>query len=473
MSVTIEINSVDKSGDIEQESVSMSFALGKQPSNLSFVVKGNKTLPTLGQSIVVKDNGVNVFKGIITDRTDEVIGKLVIKHKFSCMDGYYELDSLLISKAYNDTTAGVVILDIINTFTTGFTLDIPASTPIVKTIRFNYEQPSSAFNKIANIIGWDWYIDANYVVHFFPPNDILAPYEINDTDGNLAWSSLDFTSNLTELKNVVYVRGGEYDDAIAGADAIDSYLADGTQTAFPLVYRYSNVQVTVDAVAKTVGVDYVDSIDDFDCLYNYQEKLVRFPSASKPTVGQLVKVFGDAKVPIIVQAIDSTSIVAYGTREAIEINKSINSIEEAELLASSLIDLWKDGSKEGSFRTNQSGFVVGQTVTINSVKFGVNTTYKINRVKATLKTKDELEYEIQFLKSGQTTLADILVGLIGKEKDNIVISNNEVIQKLRTVDDDFSMTDEIVSVTKKTGPYYWSPVTGDHEPIVWDFFTWS
>lgn len=455
MSIVIEINSVDRSSDIEQDSVTLQQNMTKEPALLYFSIKGEKTMPLLGQSVVLTEDSVDLFKGVIVERREQVIGKLVVAYDYVCMDDTHNLDARLVSKAYNDTTAGAVVADIISSFTTGFTLDIPGTTPSVKSVRFNYEQPSRALQKIANEIGWDWYVDPADVVHFFAPTEEAPAITITDDSGNFVFNSLRFDRNIIELRNVIYVRGGEYLDPISEADAQDKYLADGEQVAFPLVYRYNNVQATLDDVPLTIGVDYIDDPTGFDVLYNFQEKLLKWPEASKPTTGQVVKVFGNAYVPLIVLAEDTDSIIAYGRREGIEINKNINSVEEAELLAFSLIDKWRTGSHEGTFQTSQTGLRVGQNVLINSTKFGVNETYKINRIRGQMDGHDRFIYDVQFIKSGQTTLTDMLIDLIGKERENIVISDQEVVQRVRNLTDTFGMTDEIVEVVKTSPPYVW------------------
>lgn len=471
MSIVIEIATVDRTSDISQQSIKYKQSLSKAPATFSFKIEGNKTMPNMGDAILVKQDGSNFFRGTITDKNEDMRGGKRVSYSFMCMDGYYELDRKLVIKAYNNTDVSAVVTDIVNTFTSGFTLDIPASTPSVKTVRFNYEQPSRCIQKLMNTVGWDWYIDQENVVHIFAPETNTAPFEITDTAGKHIMGSLNLDQNINELKNIVYIRGGEYEDPIAEGDAVDLYKANGTDNTFPLVYRYGSTQVTVDNVAQTVGVDYLDDPVSFDCLYNFQEKLVRFPDGTLAD-GEVVRVFGDAKVPLIVQAQDDDSVLAFGEREALEINKSINSIEEAEVLGSALLDQWKEGAKSGGFDSYEKGWVVGQTLTVNSTLMGINEEFKINRVSATMRDSDSFKFKVDFIKSGQTTFTDLLIGLIGRDTDNITIADNEVLQKLKSIVDTFGLTDEIVSITSTTGPYGWGPVTTKTE-AKWGFFTWG
>lgn len=459
--ITITINSVDRTGDVATNSVRYSKTLSKSPATFQFGMRGNKTpLPTVGQSIVVANSGTAIFKGTITERVDRIEQGLVKGYTFMCMDGYFELDRRLVVKAYQNTTLGDVVTDIINNYTTGFTLNIPATTPSVNTVKFNYEQPSQCIQKLVNAAGWDWNVSATDVVSIFEPMSSTAPTVVNDDNGSIQYGTLQFERDILELANVVYIRGGEYEDPISEADSIDKYEANGVDNTFPLVYRYGAVQVTVNGTAQDVGKDFIDEAADHDCLYNFNEKLVRFPDGTLSS-GDIVRVFGNAKVPLIIQAEDSESVEEYGRREYIDINKSITSIEEAELLATSRLDQKREGAKDGEFETLMDGWEVGQAVTINSTKFGVNDTYKVNRVAASLHDHENFIYSIEFIKSGQTDLVDMLIGLLGREKDNITISDAEVLQKLRKVTDTFGFDDEIVSVTKTIGPYkYGTAATG-------------
>ena len=536
MSLVITINSVDRTNDVAQESLSLEMQLSKSPSSLSFDMEGIKDpVPVTGQSVVLSEDGTDIFKGTIIERSDSVVGgQMLQSYSYVCLDGFYEMDRRLVVKAYNDTDAVSIVQDLVDNFMDGFTLDAPVTSPSVNTARFNYEQPSRCITKIANGVGWDWYVDANSVIRFFPVSELVAPISITDDAGTLEYKSLKFDQSVTELRNRIFVRGGRYSDAISAADAVDLYEANGVDQTFPLVYRYESVQVTVNDVAQTVGVDFINqminvealvssgaatsantnqlinsgatfvtngvsvgdqvqntndatyaivvSVDSettltlnrnifplgtesynirerlLDCLYNFQEKLVRFPDGTLLAL-DVCRVFGNAQIPLIVQAEDPESILAYGVREGIEIDQTINSIEEAELLAFARLDQWKDGSKEGSFQTRETGLVVGQTLNINSVKFGVTDTYKINKVSGSMNGHDEFIYSVDFIKSGETTFTDIIIGLIGKSREEISISPNEVIQRFRKVEDAFSMSDEIVSVTTTEGPYGYAPVT--------------
>lgn len=411
----------------------------------------------MGQEITLTEDEETLFKGTIVQRDDEVIGGLLLGVKITVKDGLHKFDALLVNKAYNDTTAVAVVQDIVDNFSTGFTLEAPATSPSVSSIRFNYELPSKCLQAIAQQIGWDWFIDSDDVVHFFAKGDKVAPFEVTDDNGMLIYNSLSFSSDILQLKNSVFLRGGEYLDDVSEADALDKYTADGQQVVFNIGYKYSDVQVSINGVAKTVGADFLDDAASYDCLYNFQEKLIRFREDNKPTVGQIIKVFGNVYVPLIVQSEDSDSVTQYGRREGVKIDKTITSVLEAETACSAILDEWSQGSYEGSFKTREKGLRAGQMITINSASFGVNDTFKINRIRGKMNGHDSFEYEIQFIKSGNIDFTDIMVDLLGKEKKNLTIADNETVQRLRKFTDELEATDELISFTKTNGPYIYGP----------------
>ena len=63
-----------------------------------------------------------------------------------------------------------IAVDIITTFCAGkgFTTNhVQTGNFLIPSIKFNYQQPSKALQSLANLVGWDWFIDPNKDLHFF------------------------------------------------------------------------------------------------------------------------------------------------------------------------------------------------------------------------------------------------------------------------------------------------------------------
>jgi hypothetical protein len=66
-----------------------------------------------------------------------------------------------------------------------------------------------------------------------------------------------------------------------------------------------------------------------------------------------------------------------------------------------------------------------------------------------------------------------MVALLGRDRKNIVISDDEVVQRLLKFTDSFGIGDEITETTKTVGPYRYAPVTGGHTVAKYNFSTYS
>jgi hypothetical protein len=473
MSLVLKINGTDRSSWINWPSLKKTEGLTKEPDTLAFSIKKtpSKTIPSLGDTVELYENSVKIFKGTITERIESIIGGLLLGYDFNCKDPSYQFDKLLVVKAYSNMAADDIVKSIIDTFTTGFTYaNVSAGSATISTIQFNYELPSQCIQKIADMVGWDWYVDYNNDIHFFDETAVSAPFGIDDTSGNLEWQTLSFDSNILELKNSIIVRGGQYAQTLTDTTAVDKYIADGTQRVFTNIYQYANVTVKKNTTVLVVGIDNIDDPATKDVLYNYTEKAIKFRDDNKPSNGDTVKIYGDAQIPLIVKVKDNVSVVNYGEFQHIEIDKTISSINEAKLVAKSLLAQWTQGSWQGSFNTTKTGLTTGMQIQINSPVYGINQSFKINRIIGTAIGNDRMEYTVNFLASGDTNFTDIMIGLLGQNTQNLVISNNEVLERLEDFTESMTMSDSLSVANITSGPYQWG---SDPNPLVWNFGVWG
>jgi len=474
--IEIYINSILRT-DITQDSISWVQNLTKDPSIISFSIRNtNQVLPNAGEIVELFINSSLEFRGTITEKNQNIESGILESVDYEAKDGVFTLDRKLVIKAYQNTQAHAIVLDIIANFTTGFTTtNVISPSPVISSIRFNYEQPSQAIRMIADAIGWDWFVDESDDLHFFPPNTNMAPFSLTDDNGNMIYNSLNLNGDILNLKNLIYVRGGKFSLAINEANSVDIYVADGDQVSFPLIYQYKSVGVSLNGSPLTIGVDFITDPTTVDVLYNFQEKSIKFRQNNRPSANDVVRVFGEAQVPLIVQAQDDTSIQAYGIFEHVIIDKSITSIQEAELRATAEMNAYAGIAYAGSFKTYTNGLKVGQMISINSQQRGINDTYKITSINARIYGVDEIIYDVKFLKSGEITFMDVMTELLGEKRKNIIIADDEVIQRLISLNESLGMTDELLSITTTSPPYTWQDPNDPPEtnPITWNFFTWQ
>lgn len=471
MSLVLKINNVDKSNIVDWKTLSKTEVLTKEVDRLEFEIKKTpaKTIPSLNDEVTLLEDTDKIFGGLIIEKKEKIIGGRLIGYEIKCKDWSHKLDGKLVIKSYEDQTARAIVLNIISTFTSGFTTNnVKLDTPTVKSIKFNYEQVTRSLTQLADQIGWDWYVDADKDIHFFDEETESAPFLLDDDSGNFEWGTLEINQSVLNLKNSIFVRGGEYKKTIPEGSAVDIYKGDGSRTVFQLAYRYDNITVKKNGAVQTIGTDQQTDPGTVDCLYNFNEKFIKFGVI--PASGDSIVIYGDAYIPIIARVRDQISIATYGEFQHAIVDKSIESILEAESRARVELKKYAESVYEARFKTIKKGLRTGQKITLNSTIRNINKSFKINRIIGKTKGNDYLEYEVFMIASGEITFTDIIVDLLTKEKKNIVIAINEILQRFEKFNEAMTLSDTLGALAKTSPPYRWGPGTNVGK---WSFFTWS
>ena len=471
MALVLKISGVDRSNYVKWDTLQKTEVLSKEVDRMEFEIlktPNKSSIPDVSAELTLEENGVKIFGGAIVEKNEVIKGGLLIGYQVRCKDYSQFLDRKVVTKAYGSTTARAIVLDIIATFTSGFTTtNVAAITPTVSSIKFNYEQPTRCLTQLADQIGWDWYVDPDKDIHFFETESVLAPFNLDDTSDKFEWESLEINKSLLQLKNSVYVRGGEYKKTISEADAVDSYLGDGTKKTFALAYKYDNITVKKGGVVQTIGTDQQTDPLTVDLLYNFNEKFIKFTAA--PAAAATVVIYGDAFIPIIAQARDSVSITTYGEYQTALVDKSITSVNEAQTRALAELKKYAESVFEMQFKTKQIGLRAGQSITLTSTLRNITKTFKINRIVGKTRGNNEMIYTVYGIASGQISFTDIMVNLLGQDKKNITIATNEVLQRLEVLAETITVAD-VISKTTASPPYLWG--VGSSNDLRWGFFTW-
>lgn len=470
MALQLKVNGVDRSTYVNWPTLQLTSVLTKEVDRLEFEITktpAKSSIPDVSDDIVLYEDGSKLFGGAIVEKNEVMRGGLLVGYQIRCKDYSQFLDRLVVTKSYGTSTARAIMLDIIATFTTGFTTaNIPAITPTVGSIKFNYEQVTRCFTQLCDQIAWDWYVDPDKDIHLLEDSTDTAPFSLTDTSDNFEWNSLEINKSLLQLKNSVYVRGGEYKKPIAEADAYDDYRAQTGQVTFPLAFKYDNITVKKNGVVQVIGTDQQTDPATVDCLYNFNEKFVTFSAGL--TSGDHVIVYGDAYIPIIANVRDSVSIATYGEYQAALVDKSIQSVNEAQTRARAELKKYSESVFEGQFRTIRTGLRVGQRITLTSVIRNIDKTFKINRITGKARGSNQMEYTVYLIASGQADMIDIMVNLLGQDKKNITIATNEVLQRLDLLDEELTIS-EADTETSKIAPYLWG--VGSSNDAIFGFST--
>lgn len=136
------------------------------------------------------------------------------------------------------------------------------ATQVVSYIAFNFMETSKCLIKLAQLFLWQWYVDENKDIHFFAKFEEGAPFNLTDDGGKYVYRSLLFNQNADQLRNSIFVRGGEYLGPSLTEDL--SVQVDGVAKIFKVGYNYDvdTMTLTLVVTEKAVGIDNIDAYAD-------------------------------------------------------------------------------------------------------------------------------------------------------------------------------------------------------------------
>lgn len=455
MAIKITIAGVDKTDQIDWESLVKEEVLTKEPDSLMFRIKNYDTKtyrPSINDEVILYDTDgtTKIFGGIIIEGHEEV-DALVRYYEVTCKDYTHTLDRYLVSATYTAQTGQAIVSDIVSTFVeAGYTATNAVCTVTVNKIVFNYLTVSQSLQKLAEMLGnYDWYVDYNKDIHFFEEGTLLSPFNLTDTSNNFVWNSLKIGHNIHQVRNKIIIRGGD----VVGDSFTDKKIADGSQRTFFLGYDLDSLVVEKALAASptsfstlTVGRDGVDPEASYDVLYNPNNGLVRFKSSNIPAVNDVVRWTGSPIYPLIIEKQDSASIATYGTFEYVIVDKNIKSRTSASQRADAELAKYGSQYNEGTFTTYTSGLRTGQTININSTIRSISKDYKITRITTTLQSPTSFKYEVSILASEEVGMVDVLNKLLVTDvSKQIDILDNEVVDRLYTYYEDVTVGESVTS----------------------------
>lgn len=417
---------VDRTASIEYTSVRISRALTSQVDTCDFTVVVDETTdwrPTTLDDVKVYEDSAVIFAGTIIEIDEAMSGGTIQTIQAKAKDYGFDLDRKLVADTYSNTTVQAVIEAIITDYTTGFTYNNVVASGGIDYIAFKYEYPSKCLQQLAELIGYDWYVDENKDIHFFAKESIPAPFGLTDDNGKYYIDTLKVKKDVKNLRNTIIVRGGEY----LGTTLTEQQIADGDQVTFMWAYKYSNVVWKKNGVTLNVGIDFIDDPASFDAVYNYNEKALKFPTASKPAASSVISATGNPHIPVIVRVRDPLTVAQYGAFEYKVVDKSLNSKESARDRARAELRGWANEINEGSFETKETGLKVGMVINVQSAIRGINQDYIINRIDSTLLNGTDFYHRVSLVTTQTFGMMEFLQKLLMQKDKEIQIDENEVL----------------------------------------------
>jgi hypothetical protein len=449
--LTLTIGGVDRTSLIQFGSLRIADQVNQATDTADFIIEeyGTQTFrPEPGAEVTIERDGELIYGGVII-AVEQGESNGFIQHDVSCKDYSHYFDSKIVNERYENMTVTEVIESLVTEYAPDFTTDHVECPLEITSISFSDLTPTQCLEKLSRLTGYAWYIDYEKDVHFFARiGGEAAPFSISPDDGNVIQGTLTVRRDLSQVRNRIKVRGGE-----AIAESITEKLAgDGERLQFPLSNKFSEAPtVIVNGVTKTVGVEYLDDDADFQLMWSYQEKYLRFTAGNTPPVPTgpattNIFVTGLPLRPIVVQVQDPASIDELGRVYEYSVrNDSLKTRDEAIAYGSADLKAYADAVSEGSFETYTPGLRSGQTISISLPDRGIEEDFLIQSVNFAQIAQETYIWRVRIATMRTMSLIDLLQSLLLKEAVNE--GDDESILSFLTFADSFALSDSINSIT--------------------------
>lgn len=461
----ITINTIDRSSLINWESIKITDNINEKVDTCSFTiqVKENQTyFPSIGDTIAITDT-ITLFAGTIIKITRKMLSSEIEQYEVQCKDWTQEINRYKIVENYTNQTVAYIINDLLTNYAPAFTDTNVLCNIIISSVRFNNLSLSQCIQKLSESVNYFWYIDYDKDIHFFAKAEEQSSFGLTDTNENYVYKSLVLTDDISQVKNRVRVQGGE----IEGDSRTETQNGDGTKTQFVTANKFSQLPtVTVGGSPKTVGVDYLDQEDSYDCFWNFNEKYIRFKVAPSNGTNN-ISITGIPLIPIIAQVEDDDSINELGVYEYYIKDTTIRSTDEAKQRASAEIDAYADTLTDGSFKTYIDGLKSGQVINIQSDIRGIDEDYLIQSVRTSMLSPFARQYDVTIASMRTIGIIYFLQNLLLTGRREEKSTENDVLYKYYIDWQQIQVTEDI-SVEEAVQDYQDTEVT---ESIRKDPFT--
>lgn len=449
--MTITINGIDQTDKVILNTFRIDQVLTQEVDSAKFSLLNPEVVPDVMEEVVITNGSNTIFAGIILNINIKSKSKQAI-YEITCKDYTEELDGKYVVEDYSNETVENIINDILSKYVpSGFILECDVAQTI-SYIKFNYSKPSQCLKDLADLVLGDWYVGYNKTIYFISKSTFSAPFSITDDNNKIIKGSLVVKKDASQIKNTVFVRGGEY----LGSSYTEKFVADGDQTTFNIAYQYSNLSVSVNGTAKTVGVDNLTDASTVDCLYNFSAKTVKFPDASKPTSGQVVSITGLPYIPVYVKAEELGSISKYGVKEFKIVDSNIKSKQGAIDRAKAELQSYNESLSSGSFSSYETGLRTGQQINIDSEILKVSSAFVINRLSISAESPSLLRFDATLTTLEDFDLIQLLQNLLDRQEIG-EDKTDEILEKLYNLYETMSVGESITRMT---------PVHADEELII-------
>lgn len=375
---------------VQKNSLNYSDKINERTTCSFTVIQTNSHSVELGMEVSIDDENGNIFRGSV-DNTTLSADNAFTYIQVQCVDFSQLIDKRIVFDTASNEYAGEIVRILIADFFSneGITEGIIQDGPIIAQAVFNYDNGNIAMNYLAEVTGFNWYIDRDKKLHFFNRSTFSSPFTLTDLSGN--YSGMVVQRTRSQYRNKQYIRAG-LDTTEELPKENPSPKPDGVSRTFivrlPVAQKPRIFINDIELDPNEIGVNGLDKDRKFYFSYN-SNVITQDSSETVLSATENIEVSYKGLYPIIVVSENTDEILE---RKSIEGGTGIyeNVIEEQNLntrqaafdFAFGKLEKFGLISNVVTFQTYNRGLSAGQLLSISNTKFELSGNFLIESVNA-------------------------------------------------------------------------------------------
>lgn len=438
--IKIKIDNEDVTNRIQWKSFKIKDNIYEEVDSCSFTTIGYK--PNISDEIEVTYEGTKIFAGKIAKVENKMIGNKLMQYKVTAKDYTETVNRRTPAETYDSKTINYIIDDLVTEYLSGFTTNNVDCDTELDYIIFDRPTMGEAINELANRVNYNWYIDYDKDIHFFAEGSEQGP-KITESNGNLISNSIEVLEDSSQIKNRVFVQGGEY---VSDYDRTEYFEGDGSQETFGYANKFDEKPtVTLNGASQDVGLEYIDDDSDYDVMWSFQEKYIRFTSA--PADGDTIEASAKIRIPVVVQVENSASISEHGVHEFKIVDKKIKSRTDAKERAERELAAYAQELISLSLQTRNDNYKSGQKVRVEAG--GIEGDYIIQRVTREADSPNTLIYSLKLASAKTLGIIRFMQKLLADRENRESKSENVTLQLYYRDEQEIEVNETITKEVEK------------------------
>lgn len=363
-------------------SINLNRALGESSATLDFTARDLNTVYAM-EDVTLSVDDVTVFAGVVKEQGDgKQSGTLKIS-RMRCVDNTDKLQRRIVAEVFTGQTAKQMIVSLINKYASYIdTTAVQDVGGVIEELFFNYDTLADAIDKLAEISGAFWYLDANDGLHFFENYETISTTVYSGTD-NIIVDSFTLKTTAVDLANRVWVIGAKN----AAVNFVEQFwTGDSVNAVFTIAYEPNYPEVSEGGVPKTIEVDK-GGTSTRDYVYDKKNRVLTRVAGPLPSGVALVFRYRPT-IQVIDYFEDPISVSTYGLYEKAIRDKKVTDKTAARKRGRSELRKTKTIQRLPAWSTRTWDVNPGELTRVTVSSFNFDADCRIDSVNITFTPED-------------------------------------------------------------------------------------